>query len=179
MISRATPTTCPASTTTSITSTRCSGPSRRSFDNNLDLEKAYDYMSLCTNLTSDQRWKSKKDIVRTYIPGDICLHEVRTMSAQHLTRDICLFQGGHAHMQSVLLVMKPSNGRGWPKRGVTSTRSSPSTTTLLCSGFWRHVCFATVKKTYIPREMLCGHSADTYLQGYMSALNPSSVFSSG
>ena len=33
-----------------------------------------------------------------------------------------------------------------------------------------------MKKTYIPREMLCGHCADTYLQGYMSALYPSSVF---
>ena len=30
----------------------------------------------------------------------------------------------------------------------------------------------------IPREMLCGHSADIYLQGYMCALYPSSVFSS-
>ena len=30
----------------------------------------------------------------------------------------------------------------------------------------------------IPREMLCEHSADIYLQGYMSALYPSSVFSS-
>ena len=27
----------------------------------------------------------------------------RYMSAQHLTRDICLFQGGHTHMQSELL----------------------------------------------------------------------------
>ena len=27
--------------------------------------------------------------------------------------------------------------------------------------------------------MLCGHCADIYLQGYMSALYPSSVFSSG
>ena len=39
------------------------------------------------------------------------------------------------------------------------------------------------KKTNIPREMLCGHSADivrtyVYLQGYMSALYPSSVFTS-
>ena len=32
---------------------------------------------------------------------------------------------------------------------------------------------------YIPHEMLCGHSADIYLRGYMSALNPSSVFGSG
>ena len=30
------------------------------------------------------------DIVRTYIPGDICPHNVGTMSAQHLTKDICL-----------------------------------------------------------------------------------------
>ena len=45
--------------------------------------------------------------MRTYIPGDICPHNVHTMSAQHLTKDICL----------------------------------------------------TMKKTYIPREMLCGHSA--------------------
>ena len=30
------------------------------------------------------------DIVRTYIPGDICPHNIRTMSAQHLTKDICL-----------------------------------------------------------------------------------------
>ena len=29
------------------------------------------------------------DIVRTYIPGDICPHNVGTMSAQHLTKDIC------------------------------------------------------------------------------------------
>ena len=35
-----------------------------------------------------------------------------------------------------------------------------------------------VNTLYIPREMLCGHSADIYLQGYMSALYPSSVFSS-
>ena len=27
------------------------------------------------------------DIVRTYIPGDICPHNVRTMSAQHLPRE--------------------------------------------------------------------------------------------
>ena len=32
---------------------------------------------------------------------------------------------------------------------------------------------------YISRELLCGYSADIYLQGYMSALYPSSVFSSG
>ena len=38
----------------------------------------------------DLRWKPKKDIVRTYIPGDICPHNVCTMSAQHLTKDICL-----------------------------------------------------------------------------------------
>ena len=37
-----------------------------------------------------QRWKPKKDKVRTYISGDICPHDVRTMSAQHLTKDICL-----------------------------------------------------------------------------------------
>ena len=35
-------------------------------------------------------WKPKKDIVRIYIPGDICPHNVRTMSAHHLTKDICL-----------------------------------------------------------------------------------------
>ena len=34
-------------------------------------------------------WKPKKDIVRTYIPGDIHMY-VRTMSAQHLTKDMCL-----------------------------------------------------------------------------------------
>ena len=53
------------------------------------------------------------DIVRTYIPGDICPHNVGTMSAQHLPRE-----------------------------------------------------------TYIFREMLCGHCADIYLQGYMSAQCP-------
>ena len=49
-----------------------------------------------------------QDIWRTYIPGEIsdtCRIYVRTISAKHLTRDICLkkdiclFQGGHAHMQ--------------------------------------------------------------------------------
>ena len=29
------------------------------------------------------------DIVRTYIPGDICPHYVRIMSAHHLTKNIC------------------------------------------------------------------------------------------
>merc|ERR1711860_175055 len=33
-------------------------------------------------------------------------------------------------------------------------------------------------RLYVFREMLCGHSADIYLQGYMSAQYPSSVFSS-
>ena len=45
----------------------------------------------------------------TYIPGEIY---VRTMSDNHLARDICHFQGGHAHMQSELLAMELSNGRG-------------------------------------------------------------------
>ena len=35
----------------------------------------------------DQSWKPNKDIVRTYISGDICPHNVRTMSAQHLLRE--------------------------------------------------------------------------------------------
>ena len=35
-----------------------------------------------------------------------------------------------------------------------------------------------MKKTYIPREMLCGHFADIYLQGYMSAPYPSWIFTS-
>ena len=30
------------------------------------------------------------ETVRTYNPGDICPHNVGTMSAQHLTKDICL-----------------------------------------------------------------------------------------
>ena len=34
------------------------------------------------------------------------------------------------------------------------------------------------RETYIPRKMLCGHCADIYLQGYMSALYPSSVLTS-
>ena len=33
------------------------------------------------------------------------------------------------------------------------------------------------REAYILREMLCEHCADIYLQGYMSALYPSSVFS--
>ena len=37
------------------------------------------------------------------------------------------------------------------------------------------MCVATLKKTYIPREVFGGHIS---LQGYMSALYPSSVFSS-
>ena len=54
---------------------------------------------------------------------------------------------------------------------------------------WRYMSaqcphYVSMKKTFIAREMLCGHSADIvrtymYLQGYMSALYPSSVFSSG
>ena len=32
------------------------------------------------------------DIVRTYIPGDICPHNVRTMSAQHLPRETYIFR---------------------------------------------------------------------------------------
>ena len=78
------------------------------------------------DLNVDKLWSELKteegysaEIVRTYIPGDICPHNVPTMSAQHLPHE-----------------------------------------------------------TYILREMLCGHSADLYLQGYMSALYPSSVFSS-
>ena len=43
--------------------------------------------------------------------------DVLNMPAQHLTKDICLLHGGHAHIQSELLVMKPSNGRGKPKQG--------------------------------------------------------------
>ena len=44
---------------------------------------------------------------------------------------------------------------------------------------WRYMSALCLhnKKRHIPREMLCGRSADTYLQGYMSALYPSLVFS--
>ena len=38
---------------------------------------------------------------------------------------------------------------------------------------------ADIVPTYILCEMLCGHIADIYLQGYMSALYPSSGFTSG
>ena len=85
------------------------------------------------------------------------------MSAQHLTRDICLardiclFQGGQTHMQSELL-QETGAKKGCGRRGGAGG--------------------ATLKKTYILREILCGHSADIYLQGYMSALYPSSVFTS-
>ena len=81
-------------------------------------------LSRMFNAAKGQSGKPKNDIVRT-LCGHISLQlYVRTMSAQHLTKDICL------------------------------TRD-------------------------IPREMLCGHFADIYLQGYMSALYPSSVFTSG
>ena len=37
---------------------------------------------------------------------------------------------------------------------------------------WRYISaqcphYVSMKKTYIPREMLCGHSADIYLQRYI------------
>ena len=60
-----------------------------------------------------------------------CPHNVRTMAAQHLTKEICL------------------------------------TREMLCGHS------ADIVLT------LCRHCADIYLQGYMSALYPSSVFSSG
>ena len=48
--------------------------------------------TLCGHIS--QELKSEEgysaDIVRTYIPGDICPHNVGTMSTQHLTKDICL-----------------------------------------------------------------------------------------
>ena len=54
------------------------------------------YIVCITSLTSLPKLKTEEGysaaIVRTYIPGDICSHNVRTMSAQHLTKDICLMR---------------------------------------------------------------------------------------
>ena len=63
--------------------------------------------------------------------------------------------------------------------GVSSTRSSPSTvdhnpSSLRFLAVTLTACVATLKKTYIARELSFGHSA-----GYMSTLYPSSVFSPG
>ena len=46
------------------------------------LKHCCDNMVVISWLWWHQRWKPKKDIVRTYIPGDICPHKVSTMSTQ-------------------------------------------------------------------------------------------------
>ena len=113
---------------------------------------------------------------------------VRTMSTQHLTRDICLardiclFQGGHTHMQSELL-RETGAKKDCGRRGVAG-RGNPKVMPIWLSPAiaWLHyltsnsdcmcVCAHLEKDIYILRKMLCGHSADIYLslQEYKSTL---------
>ena len=87
------------------------------------------------------------------------------MSAQHLTRDICLardiclFQGGQTHMQSELLQVLQETGakKGCGKRGGAGGGNLQRMPFWLPSAIAWHVCVATLKKTYIPREMFGGH----------------------
>ena len=104
-------------------------------------------------------WKLKKDIVRTNIPGDIC------MSAQ------C--------PHNISLVRHISFVRCYADIVRTLCRHiSPGIYVRTISFFGFHLWIH--EGNIQPCEKsLCGHYADIYLQGYMSLLYPSSVFSSG
>ena len=96
------------------------------------------------------------------------------MSAKHLARDICLFKGGHAHMQpgywswsqamtggsqsDIPLGFPPPAPPRRPQPFFSSLRFLAVTLTACVCGHLEKIYIP--RETYIPCELLCGHIAD-------------------